>query len=259
MNGKEKKENDQLKWHHYLISILFVLVGAVFTVYSQIDIPTVCKVISIVFGLAGVISILSYCIKDVTAGYFRLDLVYGVMALVVALLFITKQEALGPYFPVIAGIVLIANGVIKLQHSIDMKRIDRKMKKVTEVWLVVMIFALIGIAAGFISVYLKLQDRTMFILIGIALIVAGLSDIFTHIVFNKKVKTFKSGDYLTEPEPEESAPQPEEPVTVQEEVHYQESDPEPEQESEQEVSDQDRVVFEAESSEENTDAADQLS
>ena len=257
MNDTEKKENDQLKWHHYLISVLFVLVGAVFIVYAQIDIPTVCKVLSIVFGLAGVISILSYCIKDVAVGYFRLDLVYGVMALVVALLFITDQDAIGAYFPVIAGIILIANGVIKLQHSIDMKRIDRKMKKVTEVWLVVMIFALIGIAAGFISVYLTLQDRTMFVLIGIALIVGGLSDIFTHIVFNKKVKAFRSGDYLTAEETHEAAAQPEEPVTIQEEVTEQEA--EPEQVPEPAVPDQDQVVFEVESSEENTDAADQNS
>ena len=260
MNDTEKKENDQLKWHHYLIAILFVLVGAVFIVYKQIDIPMICKVFSVVFAIAGIISILSYCIKDVAVGYYRLDLVYGLMALVAALLFFTNQDSIGDYFSVIAGIILIGNGVIKLQHSIDMKRIDRKMKKITEAWLVVMIFAIIGSAAGFVMLYLTPQEpRTLFILLGVALIVAGVSDIFTHIVFNKKVKAFRNGDYTVETKQEETVSVPEETMTIQEQEEVQDPDP-----------DRDQVVFEVESSEaetseedngsgeENTDAADQL-
>ena len=82
-----------------------------------------------------------------------------------------------------------------------MKRIDRKMKKVTEMWLVVMIFALMCIAAGTISVYLTPQSqRTLFVFIGISLIAAGVTDVFTHIVFNRKVKLFKSGRFEAESE-----------------------------------------------------------
>ena len=206
---KEQKEN-QLKWHHYLISLLFVLVGAVLIAYKGIEIAFICKLFACVFATAGVICILSYCIKDVSTGYYRLDLVYGVMLLFGALLFFTKQDAVGAYFPIIAGAFLFANGVVKLQHSIDMKRIDRKMKKVTEMWLVVMIFALMCIAAGAVSVYLTPQDqRTLFLFIGISLIIAGITDVLTHIVFNRKVKIFKSGKYVTEENIDKPAEEPE--------------------------------------------------
>ena len=204
---KVQKEN-QLKWHHYLISFLFVLVGAVLIAYKGIDIPFICRFFACVFAIAGVICVLSYCIKDVSTGYYRLDLVYGVMLLFAALLFITKQDAVGAYFPIIAGVILFANGVVKLQHSIDMKRIDKKMKKVTEMWLVVMIFALMCIAAGSVAVYLTPQEqRTLFIFIGISLIAAGATDVFTHIVFNRKVKIFKSGESLEEETGFESEPE----------------------------------------------------
>ena len=190
---KVQREN-QLKWHHYLISFLFVLVGAVLIAYKGIDIPFICSFFACVLAVAGVICVLSYCIKDVSTGYYRLDLVYGIMLLFASLLFYTKQDAVGAYFPIIAGVILFANGVVKLQHSIDMKRIDKKMKRVTEMWLVVMIFALMCIAAGSVAVYLTPQEqRTLFIFIGISLIVAGSTDVFTHIVFNRKVKIFKSG------------------------------------------------------------------
>lgn len=190
---KMQREN-QLKWHHYLISFLFVLVGAVLIAYKEINIPFICSFFACVFAIAGLVCVLSYCIKDVSTGYYRLDLVYGIMLLFAALLFFTKQDAVGAYFPIIAGAILFANGVIKLQHSIDMKRIDKKMKKVTEMWLVVMIFALMCIAAGSVAVYLTPQEqRTLFIFIGISLIAAGATDVFTHIVFNRKVKIFKSG------------------------------------------------------------------
>ena len=177
---KEQKEN-QLKWYHYLLSVFFVLVGAVFIAYVQMDIAFICKIFACVFAVAG--------------------LVYGIMALFIALIFFTKQDVIGVYFPVIVGCILFANGVVKLQHSIDMKRIDRKMKKVTEMWLVVMIFALMCITAGAVAVYLKPEnDRTLFMFIGIAFVVAGITDVFTHIVFNRKVKIFRSGEYLTKEE-----------------------------------------------------------
>ena len=203
---KEQKEN-QMKWYNYLISVLIVLVGAVFAAYTGITIPFVCRFVAFVFIAAGIVSILSYCIRDVASGYYRLELVYGIMAVFIALVIYTKQDAVEVYFPVIVGIVLFANGVVKLQHSIDMKRIDRKMKKVTEMWLVVMIFALMCIAAGSIAIYLTPADnRTLFLFVGISLIAAGASDVFVHIVFNQKVKMFKRGDYLTEEDKKEEKP-----------------------------------------------------
>jgi len=211
---KELKEN-RLKWTHYLISILFVLTGAVFIVVNNIELSFVCRFLSFVFIVAGIVSVISYCVRDVAIGYYRLDLVYGIMAGFIALIINTRSQVFETYFPVIIGIVLFANGVAKLQHSIDMKRIDRKMKKVTEMWLVVMIFALMCIAAGTVAVYMiPTENRSMFLFIGIALVVAGASDVFTHIVFNKKVKLFRSGNYITEEKSDtESKPETE---TVQE-------------------------------------------
>ena len=84
------------------------------------------------------------------------------------------------------------NGVIKLQHSIDMKRIDKRMKKVTEIWLVIVIFSLACIVTGCIVVFATLSDeRKLFLLIGIAFVVAGITDVLTHIAFNNKVRTFR--------------------------------------------------------------------
>ena len=209
MFGAQKKEKEteketELKWYHYLISLLFVVVGTVFIAYVEMDIHFICLFFTCVFAVAGIVSVLTYIFRDVETGYYRLDLVYGVMALFAALLFFTKQDVVEVYFPIIFGFILFANGVIKLQHSIDMKRIDRKMKKVTEMWLVVMIFALMCIAAGAVSVYLTpAENRTLFLFVGISLVVAGITDVFTHIVFNRKVKLFKSGNYVSDTKAED--------------------------------------------------------
>ena len=216
---KEQKEN-QLKWYHYLLSALFVLSGAVFIGYTEISIQFICRFLAFVFLAAGVISIVLYCFKDVATEYYRLELVYGVMSIFAAVLFLTKQQFMEEYFTVIAGCILFGNGVIKLQHSIDMKRIDRKMKKVTEMWLVVMMFALMCIAAGSVAVYLTTaEDRTMFLFIGISFVVAGITDVITHIVFNGKVRMFKSGKYLTE-EPEAKSKDEKEPESAAIEPEY---------------------------------------
>lgn len=246
---KVQREN-QLKWHHYLISFLFVLVGAVLIAYKGIDIPFICRFFACVFAIAGVICVLSYCIKDVSTGYYRLDLVYGIMLMFAALLFYTKQDAVGAYFPIIAGAILFANGVIKLQHSIDMKRIDKKMKKVTEMWLVVMIFALMCIAAGSVAVYLTPQEqRTLFIFIGISLIAAGATDVFTHIVFNRKVKIFKSGG-PDEKETDESVEE------IIEEARITEEAEETTEETAGEAAEETTEETIGEAAEETTDAAD---
>ena len=209
----EQKEHQQ-KWYHYLISVLIVLLGLVFIVDRDLDVAFLCRLFACVFAAAGVISIITYCIKDVTLGYYRLDLAYGMMALFAAVLFFTKQEDLGTYFPLIAGAILVANGVVKFQHSIDMKRIDRRMKRVTEAWLVVMIFALICMTAGAVASYMNTDDmRKLFIFAGIAFIVAGASDIFTNIAFNRKVKLFRSGQYGTEDHKEEHDTEDKTPAT----------------------------------------------
>lgn len=195
----------------YLISLLFILVGVVFIAYVEIDIHFICMFFACVFAVAGTVSVLTYIFRDVETEFYRLDLVYGVMALFAALLFFTKQDVVEVYFPIIFGCILFANGVIKLQHSIDMKRIDRKMKKVTEMWLVVMIFALMCIAAGVVAVYLTPENsRTLFLFVGISLVVAGITDVFTQIVFNRKVKLFKSGNYEPDIKPEEKKEEKEE-------------------------------------------------
>ncbi|MCR5301199.1 MAG: DUF308 domain-containing protein [Lachnospiraceae bacterium] len=237
---EQKKQKKNLhNWQHYLSSLLLVIAGLVFIAYTQIDVAFICRLIACLFAICGVVSIISYIVRDVTEGYYWLDLVYGAMLLFIALLFYTKQDVVESYFPVLAGIIMFANGVIKLQHSIDMKRIDRKMKKVTEGWLVVMIFALMCIAAGAITVYLTTpKQRTVFLIVGISFVVAGLTDVFTGIVFDRKVKEFKSGKTVsetdtepeTEPEPE-YMPEPEyvpEPKPEQVTEPQQESVPEPE-------------------------------
>ncbi len=268
-NGSVQKQN-LLKWHHYLIAVLFVLVGAAFIAIKEINISVVCTIFACVFAAAGIVSIILYCVRDVTAGYYRLDLVYGVMSLFAALIFYTKQDAVGTYFQIIAGVILFGNGMIKLQHSIDMKRIDRKMKKVTEVWLVVMIFALVGIAAGGIVVFLTPSDtRVLFIVVGLSLIVAGLSDVFTHIVFNKKLKAFRTTEESLEEPTEETA---ETAVSIEQSEQVQtQPDEETETEKEETVTEEndqtkDQVLFEVETptfdgnySEDEKDASDKQS
>ncbi|MCR5589919.1 MAG: hypothetical protein K6F73_00125 [Lachnospiraceae bacterium] len=260
---KEQKEN-QLKWYHYLLSALFVLSGAVFIGYTTIDIPFICKFLACVFAAAGAISIFLYCFKDVSAGYYKLELVYGVMAIFAAVIFLTKQDVIAVYFPIIAGCILFGNGVIKLQHSIDMKRIDRKMKKVTEMWLVVMIFALMCITAGAVAVYLTPSDeRTLFLFVGIAFVVAGITDVITHIVFNGKVRLFKSGNYLVEEETAEPAKEkedteePAESEIAENQGYYENTGYEVP--SEEQTLSENAAESATEPAAENEDAADQLS
>lgn len=180
-----------MKLYHYLLSILLILTGLVFLVYSEIEVEFICILAACVFAVAGVASIISYFVREAAESFYRLDLVHGIMALFLALVFVTKREEIAEYFSIMIGCILVANGVVKLQHAVDMKRIDRKMRKVTETWLIVVIFSLLCIAAGTIAIYAPpSEERTLFIYFGIAFVVAGITDIFTQLVFNRKVRAF---------------------------------------------------------------------
>lgn len=239
------------KLRHYLVPVLFILMGIVFITYTKMDVKFISRFFAFVFALSGIGMILSYIFKDIEAGYFRLDLVYGVMALFVAILCMTKQDIIETYFPMLIGSIIFANGVIKLQHSIDMKRIDRKMKTVTERWLVVMIFALVCIACGAITIYLlPSSGRTLFIFVGASLLFAGATDIFTHVGFSKKLKTYdeiKNGEKVSEEVIKEDAKE-ETVVTCQEEKPQEEPKEEPKEESveePQEVREEEQVSTDA--------------
>ncbi|MBO4267338.1 MAG: DUF308 domain-containing protein [Lachnospiraceae bacterium] len=180
-----------MKLYHYLLSIVLILTGLVFLVYSEIEVEFICIVAACAFAVAGIASVISYFVREAAESFYRLDLVHGIMALFLAVVFVTKREEIAEYFSIMIGCILVANGVVKLQHAVDMKRIDRKMRKVTETWLIVVIFSLLVIAAGTIAIYAPpSEERTLFVYFGIAFVVAGITDIFTQFVFNRKVRSF---------------------------------------------------------------------
>lgn len=197
-------QGSKFRFRHFLVPVLFILMGIVFIAYTKLDVKFLSRFFAFVFALSGVGMILSYIVKDIEAGYYRLDLVYGVMSLYIAVLCATKQDIIETYFPMLIGSIIFGNGVVKLQHSIDMKRIDRKMKTVTERWLVVMIFALVCIACGAITIYLlPSSGRTLFVFVGAALLFAGATDIFTHVGFARKIRAYDEIKNEKEASPEE--------------------------------------------------------
>lgn len=221
MFGEKKKITN------YLISLLFVLAGVVFIVYPDIEMAFICRFFAAVFALAGIALVISYFLMDESVAYGRPHLALGIMSAFAALLFLVRQEAVREYFPVIAGTILLANGVVKLQHSVDMKRIDRKLKKVMEMWLVIMIFAILCIAAGAVTIFLTPdKERTLFVFVGISLVVAGITDIITNVVFDRKVKEYKeqsNTETVKETAGEEIQNEPE--VDLQPQVSLQQEEP----------------------------------
>lgn len=175
----------QVKWQTMLTSLLYIVLGIVTFAVPETMVRTLGYMVGILLILVGAVSMICYLLRETSRNYDRNDFGYGLVGIAVGVVFLYKVEWIASLIPVILGILVLASGCVKLQHVIDMKRME------CGNWIAVLILAVINVIFGAVLVLNPFDTVILlFRLVGAGLIFSGVSDCITTVYLAGRMKEF---------------------------------------------------------------------
>lgn len=170
----------------YLItSILYAVLGGVLFFYPAMSLKLVCNLIGILILVYGVIRIVSY-LRRQESGFFRLDLVIGILFVVVGGFLLLRPDIIVSILPITIGIYILFDSLMNLRQALDLKEAGY------EKWWCMLILAVIMIVLGLIMIFNPFGTAALTVMVmGGIFIFRGISNIITILFTSRKIKTLK--------------------------------------------------------------------
>lgn len=175
----------RVKIAYSVISVGLVLMGLCFAFFPEISALTICYCVGAISVVFGIIKLMGYFSNDVYRLAFQFDLAIGIAMILCGAVIVIRPRMLIAMLPVILGVLVLIDGLFKIQTALDSKRFG--MKK----WWISLTF---GILASVIGVFLILDpfegNKILTVLLGITLIVDGVQNLWMvlYTVKSKKAK-----------------------------------------------------------------------
>ena len=202
--GKGVNMLKQIKWRSILVGIGYIIAGLLLIVYPESSRNLIAYVLGIALVVYGIVSLTTYFVINVKDSLRRNEFSIGIMAITAGLIIIFKQQILLDIIPVLLGLLIIADGIGKLQNAVVAKRIGSSQ------YFTYIVLSAVSIVLGFVVMFfltgVQLQ-KTLFVVIGISLVYCGISAIFVILFiadkFHKFLKSFEINGRVIEAEVEE--------------------------------------------------------
>ena len=162
-------------------SIILIILGLLLFFESVDTIITISYIIGSLIIAMGTLAFINYF----TSGdsYKGLSIGYGLICVILGVLIITNPVAIASIIPVIIGIGIIINSAIKLQYSLELKKVSSNMWKTT------LIVSLISTICGVVILFNPFQGAVVITkIIGIFLIIYALMDVACAYKIKKDIK-----------------------------------------------------------------------
>lgn len=155
------------------MSAAFCAVGVLLMVFPGVSVSVVGVAAGIMLIAFGLVKLMGYFSRDLYQLAFQFDLAFGVLLMVLgAVILISPDRALASLCTVL-GIAILADGLFKLQSSLDARRFG------LSVWGALLALA---VCAGVIGTFLLLHPsksaRVMMVLMGVGLLFEGLLNLY---------------------------------------------------------------------------------
>ncbi len=184
---------NKIKSYYQIMTICGILAGLLLLIWPTKTMAMVCFILGGLLCLFGVIRILIYFLKKDFSEFFKYDLVLGIIAICGGIFFILKYEIILSFFPFILSIIVVITSLFKLQNALDLLRHKQKG------WWSILIFALLGIGLGVFMFCYKFETAiTLARFIGTVLVINSVTDAFSLIFINRKIKNAQKAEVVIE-------------------------------------------------------------
>lgn len=173
-----KKFFTKLKWEKLVTAIVAIVLGIVFVADPNGSGDAVCKVA----GVAMIVLAAAMLIRYFTsAQLFPENLIFSAVLLLLGIFFIAKSGVVMTVLGLFFGIFLVIDGASKIRDGIDAA------KAKIQGWWIWFILALLTIVLGILVMF----GESVMTLLGVSLIVDGVSDIVTTLWLSAGVRRVK--------------------------------------------------------------------
>lgn len=167
------------------LSIALILLGLILVIFPEKSTLIICYSVGILLLVGGVFKIVGYFRAKGTEIFGSLGLVGGSLLCVGGLIIVLRPDMLTSFITTMLAVILIADGVIKIQYAIDLSRVGG------ERWWLVLTAGIIMTLLGILALLNPFGTvAAIMIIIGILLIVDGILDLIMLVYVAKTLKVF---------------------------------------------------------------------
>ena len=154
------------------LALALILLGILFLAFPKSSTAIICYATGIVTCIWGFIRLVAHFRIDSMEVFGSYGLVQGAALLVVGIAIIANPDVLAKFITVVFGIIMLIDGTLKIQYSIDLGRIK------VNGWIWVLVTAVLMIVLGVIAIVNPFETAvTLMIFLGCILIADGISDL----------------------------------------------------------------------------------
>jgi uncharacterized membrane protein HdeD (DUF308 family) len=164
-------------------AILFIALGVFMVVEPHFSSSIICYIFGSMILLCGLIDLINYFVNTAQQDLFRFDLIKGATLFLLGIFIIVKNSFVTTIFPIIFGLVILVDGIAKMFSSFDIKKGHQK------IWIVILCLGFLISTMGVVIIFhpFSLNEKWMMI-IGISLVVDGLSSFWCNICLKKHIE-----------------------------------------------------------------------
>ena len=165
-------------WTDIVISILFVILGALLTIRPIEMMSVISILLGMVLFIMGFLKLVDYFTSKDKEDYL---LTFALIAAVLGVIVLSCSDVITGIFRVILGIWIIVSGIRNFQTSLVWKEVK------SGLWTITVLCALLMIIAGIVV----LVSSTLAIrIVGITIVIYAVLDIIARAIFMKKVQDY---------------------------------------------------------------------
>ena len=157
---------------YIVLSVAMGSLGAVFIVRPETSAVALGRLCGGLMILLGVIKLVGFFSKDLYRLAFQYDLAFGILLIALGIVTLARPGGAMSFLCIVFGIPVLADGLFKIQISLDAKRFG------IEKWWVVLLLAALTCVIGLLLVIRPSEAaRALMVLMGISLLLDGILNI----------------------------------------------------------------------------------
>ncbi len=186
VNDSKKGERKKLKPTAAFYGLICVIIGIIDLVNPEKMLNIIAYALGISAIVCGLVFIIVYMARDVKYNLNNNDFLSGLIAVVVGIVILIKWQQFMELLPIVLGVLIIVSGCIKLQDAIDLKKLDHP------AFVMMLVISLVFIIFGAVLVANPFKSEIILMrIIGVALIIAGMTDLFTSVFYDGIRKAYQ--------------------------------------------------------------------
>ena len=181
---KERLKNMTVSF--VFLSVLYLVLGVVLLIWPTTVMNIICYLFGAILLLYGVFAIWGYCRNEDRKGSAFLSLFLGIVAAAVGAVMIIYPPLIQGVIPVILGLYIAIDGLLSVKRTLELRRMD------FHSWNVNLILSLVSAGLGiFVVFHPLLTEAALFRVVGVVLLYAGGSDLWTLFQLSRWTKEYR--------------------------------------------------------------------